>query len=92
MKILTILVACFCIFHILQAQTVDCIKYINSSYANPASCLSSSTSTRPINATGYVKALKNTTWKGIDDWTPFIVRGGYLVVDLFSDEPNCFTA
>jgi hypothetical protein len=75
-----------------RAQTVDCIKYINSTYANPVACLSSSTDTRPINATATVKALKNTTWYGADDWNPFLYRNGKLVRDLFWDEPNCFTA
>lgn len=67
-----------------HSQTVDCIKYINSTYANPTSCLSSSTSTRPINATAYVKALKNTTWYGMDDWNPYIVRNHTIVRDLFN--------
>ena len=67
----------------LHTQTVDCLKNIQSSYAYPTSCLSTSSDTRPINATAYVKAAKNTTWYGPIDWTPYIARDGYLVYDLY---------
>lgn len=82
-KLHCILLLAFLLINI-HSQTVDCIRYINSSYATPSSCLSSSTDNRPINATAYVKATKNTTWYGIDDWTPYIYRDGYLIRDLFA--------
>ena len=89
-------IICFLLISLLvvvtQPQSVDCIKYINSSYASPTSCQSTSADNRPINATAYVRCSKNTTWYGIDDWNPYIVRDKKIVRDLFWDESNCFTA
>ena len=39
--------------------------------------------------TAFVKSSKNSTWHGADDWNPYIVRGQYLVHDLYL-EPSCF--
>ncbi len=39
-----------------------------------------------------MKVYKNVSWYGADDWDPYIIRGGYLVRDLYYQEPNCFTA
>ena len=60
---------------IAHSQSVDCLKYIQSSYAYPIACTSSHTDLRPINVTAQVKCSKNTTWYGYDDWNPFIARG-----------------
>jgi hypothetical protein len=83
-KLLSLLIVAF-VLTAVHTQTVDCIKYINSTYATPTSCLSTSTDTRPINATSYVKSTKNTTWYGAEDWNPFLYRNGKLERDLFWD-------
>jgi hypothetical protein len=81
--------ATFCILVIAlvlafsHSQQVDCIKFINSTYASPSQCFSTSSDTRPINGTAYIKVYKNLSWYGADDWDPYIIRGGYLVRDLY---------
>lgn len=83
-KLFCLLLAAF-IFREVHTQTVNCIKSIKSTFATPTSCLSTSTDTRPINVTSYVKSTKNTNWYGPDDWNPFLYRNGKLERDLFLD-------
>ena len=76
---LAILLGLLVSLSVVTGQKVDCLKYVQSSYGWPTSCESTSSSTRPINVTAFVKTNKNVTWHGEYDWNPYIVRGQYLV-------------
>lgn len=66
-----------------KSQWVDCLKYIYSSYASVYSCQSTFSDVRPINMTGQFKIIKNMSWHGANDWTPYLHRDGYLIIDLY---------
>ena len=66
-----------------KSQYVDCLRYIYSSYASAYSCQSTFSDLRPINMTAKFQVHKNMSWYGAEDWTPFLHRDGYLIIDLY---------
>lgn len=83
-NIVLTLIICSFLFSLSNTQIVDCIGYIKSIFATTGWCTSTSTDLRPINATGYMKILKNMSWYGADDWDPYILRDGYLIKNLYT--------
>ena len=91
MKLCLLVLLLTWVFLHTNSQTVDCIKWINSTYGTPSSCTSTTNENRPINATAVVKATKNTTWYGPNDWNPYLVRNNYIILDLYAIS-SCFPA
>jgi hypothetical protein len=72
-----------------HSQIVDFIRSVDSVLAIPETCTSTSSNIRPINATAKIKARKDSTWFGDDDWYVTLQRKDGNQYDL---GPNCFPA
>jgi len=63
-------------FFVAQTQESDqCFSTAGSTAIGILACESTTSDSRPINATVLVEVRKNITWLGFSDWSPYLARG-----------------